>query len=64
MDLPRETHIQNIDVIIHQLYLLADGRVPNEVAAGNFEVEIENVESGDEIGIVSRAFQKMVTTAP
>ncbi len=35
-------------------------KAANEVAAGNFEVEIEDLEAGDEVGIVSRAFQKMV----
>lgn len=42
--------------------LIVLSRAANEVAAGNFDVEIENMESGDEIGIVSRAFQKMVTS--
>lgn len=42
--------------------LIKLSKAANEVAAGNFDVEIEDVESGDEIGIVSRAFQKMVTS--
>lgn len=42
--------------------LIILSRAANEVAAGNFDVEIEEMESGDEIGIVSRAFQKMVTS--
>lgn len=42
--------------------LIVLSRAANEVAAGNFDVEIEDMESGDEIGIVSRAFQKMVTS--
>ncbi len=32
----------------------------NDVAEGNFDVEIDSVESEDEIGVVSRAFSKMV----
>ena len=42
--------------------LIRLSRAANEVAAGNFNVEIRNVESEDEIGIVSKAFQKMVTS--
>lgn len=42
--------------------LIKLSRAANEVAAGNFDVEIEDVGSGDEIGIVSRAFQKMVAS--
>ncbi len=42
--------------------LIKLSRAANEVAAGNFEVEIEDAQTGDEIGIVSRAFQKMVTS--
>lgn len=42
--------------------LIRLSRAANEVAAGNFNVEIQDVESEDEIGIVSKAFQKMVTS--
>lgn len=42
--------------------LIRLSRAANEVAAGNFNVEVQDVESGDEIGVVSRAFQKMVTS--
>lgn len=42
--------------------LIRLSRAANEVAAGNFNVEVQDVESGDEIGIVSKAFQKMVTS--
>lgn len=42
--------------------LIKLSKAANEVAEGNFNVEIEDIESGDEIGIVSRAFQKMVTS--
>ena len=42
--------------------LIKLSKAANEVAEGNFNVEIEDTESGDEIGIVSRAFQKMVTS--
>lgn len=42
--------------------LIRLSRAANEVAAGNFDVEVQDVESGDEIGIVSRAFQKMVAS--
>lgn len=42
--------------------LIRLSKAANEVAAGNFNVEIQDVESEDEIGIVSKAFQKMVTS--
>lgn len=42
--------------------LIKLSKAANEVADGNFNVEIEEIESEDEIGIVSRAFQKMVTS--
>lgn len=42
--------------------LIRLSRAANEVAAGNFDVEVQDVESEDEIGIVSKAFQKMVTS--
>lgn len=42
--------------------LIRLSRAANEVAEGNFDVEVGDVESGDEIGVVSRAFQKMVTS--
>lgn len=42
--------------------LIRLSRAANEVAAGNFDVEVQNVETEDEIGIVSKAFQKMVTS--
>lgn len=42
--------------------LIRLSRAANEVAAGNFDVEVQDVEGGDEIGIVSRAFQKMVSS--
>ncbi len=42
--------------------LIKLSKAANEVAEGNFNVEIEDTESGDEIGIVSRAFQKMVAS--
>lgn len=42
--------------------LIKLSRAANEVAAGNFDVEVQDVEGGDEIGIVSRAFQKMVNS--
>jgi len=34
----------------------------NEVAAGNFDVEITDTGTSDEIGVVSKAFQKMVAS--
>ena len=40
--------------------LIKLSKAANEVADGNFDVEIGDTESGDEIGVVSRAFQKMV----
>lgn len=42
--------------------LIRLSKAANEVAAGNFDVEIRDEESEDEIGIVSKAFQKMVTS--
>lgn len=40
---------------------LADlSRAANEVAGGNFEVEIATQEGNDEIGVVSKAFKQMV----
>lgn len=42
--------------------LIKLSKAANEVAEGNFNVEIEDIETGDEVGIVSRAFQKMVTS--
>lgn len=42
--------------------LIRLSKAANEVAAGNFNVEVQDVDSGDEIGVVSRAFQKMVTS--
>ena len=42
--------------------LIRLSRAANEVAAGNFDVEVQDVEGGDEIGIVSRAFQTMVSS--
>ena len=42
--------------------LIRLSRAANEVAAGNFDVEVQDVETEDEIGIVSKAFQKMVTS--
>lgn len=44
--------------------LIKLSRAANEVAAGNFDVEIEDTKTGDEIGIVSRTFQKMVESIP
>lgn len=35
-------------------------KAANEVAEGNFDVNIENLEGNDEIGVVSKAFKKMV----
>ncbi len=44
--------------------LIKLSRAANEVATGNFDVEIEDIKTGDEIGIVSRTFQKMVESIP
>lgn len=42
--------------------LIRLSKAANEVAAGNFNVEVQEVDSGDEIGIVSKAFRQMVTS--
>ncbi len=44
--------------------LIKLSRAANEVAAGNFDVAIEDTNTGDEIGIVTRTFQKMVESIP
>lgn len=44
--------------------LIKLSRAANEVAAGNFDVEIEDIQTGDEVGVVSRTFQKMVQSIP
>lgn len=44
--------------------LIRLSRAANEVAAGNFDVELDEINTGDEIGIVSRTFQKMVESIP
>ncbi|MCR5108616.1 MAG: sensor histidine kinase [Lachnospiraceae bacterium] len=57
--------VVNIIVVIlitkSMTYPLIDlSRAANEVAAGNFDVELERMDSRDEIGIVSRAFTQML----
>lgn len=42
--------------------LIRLSKAANEVAAGNFDIEVQDTGSEDEIGIVSREFQKMVTS--
>lgn len=44
--------------IIYPLKQLAQSA--NEVAKGNFDIELKEVEARDEIGVVTRAFNKMV----
>lgn len=42
--------------------LISLSKAANEVATGNFEVEIDDPGTGDEVGVVSRAFQTMVSS--
>ncbi|MCR5735621.1 MAG: histidine kinase [Lachnospiraceae bacterium] len=42
------------------LPLIDLSRAANEVAEGNFDVDVESMEGNDEIGVVSKAFTKML----
>lgn len=46
--------------MIHPLKVLSD--FANEVAKGNLNVELMNIQSGDEIGVVTNAFNQMVVS--
>ena len=44
------------------LPLIDLSRAANEVAAGNFDVNVEVADGGDEIGVVSKAFRQMLSS--